>query len=412
MIVPKQPEVNIGMIGHVDHGKTTLTKALSGEWTDRHSEELKRGISIRLGYADVAFYKCGGCEGAKAYGTSPKCLTCKSQTEFLRSVSFVDAPGHETLMATMLSGAALMDGALLLVAANEKCPQPQTKEHLMALSIVGIDKIIIVQNKIDIVTKEQAIENYRQIKEFVKGTIAENAPIVPISANRGVNIDMLIEMIEKHIVSQIKRDHEATPLMHVARSFDINPPGTIPKNLKGGVLGGTLIQGTLKTGMEIEIVPGRRVEVAGKASYDRITTKVTSLQAGGKSVKEVFPGGLIAIGTSLDPSMTKSDSLTGRVIGVPGQMPNVVNDFVMKVTLLDRVVGSTSDIMVDEVKSNEPLMLSVGTATTVGVVKSARSGSAEISLKIPVCILPGQRVAISRRISNKWRLIGYGIIDQ
>ena len=412
MIVPKQPEVNIGMIGHVDHGKTTLTKALSGEWTDRHSEELKRGISIRLGYADVAFYKCGGCEGAKAYGTSPKCLTCKSQTEFLRSVSFVDAPGHETLMATMLSGAALMDGALLLVAANEKCPQPQTKEHLMALSIVGIDKIIIVQNKIDIVTKEQAIENYKQIKEFVKGTIAENAPIVPISANRGVNIDMLIEMIEKHIVSQIKRDHEATPLMHVARSFDINPPGTIPKNLKGGVLGGTLIQGTLKTGMEIEIVPGRRVEVAGKASYDRITTKVTSLQAGGKSVKEVFPGGLIAIGTSLDPSMTKSDSLTGRVIGVPGQMPNVVNDFVMKVTLLDRVVGSTSDIMVDEVKSNEPLMLSVGTATTVGVVKSARSGSAEISLKIPVCILPGQRVAISRRISNKWRLIGYGIIDQ
>lgn len=193
MKVPKQPEINIGMIGHVDHGKTTLTKALSGEWTDRHSEEVKRGISIRLGYADVAFYKCPKCEGAAAYCTDKKCPNCGSETEFVRAVSFVDAPGHETLMATMLSGAALMDGALLLVAANEHCPQPQTKEHLMALSIVGIDKIVIVQNKVDIVTQERALENYREIKEFVKGTIAENAPIIPVSAQSGVNIDLLIK---------------------------------------------------------------------------------------------------------------------------------------------------------------------------------------------------------------------------
>ena len=118
--------------------------------------------------------------------------------EFLRAISFVDAPGHETLMATMLSGAAMMQGALLLVAANEHCPQPQTKEHLMALSIIGVDKIIIVQNKIDIVTKEEALENYREIKRFVKGTIAENAPIIPVSAHHDVNIDKLIETIEKY----------------------------------------------------------------------------------------------------------------------------------------------------------------------------------------------------------------------
>jgi translation initiation factor 2 subunit 3 len=412
MKVPKQPEINIGMIGHVDHGKTTLTKALSGEWTDRHSEELKRGISIRLGYADVAFYKCPECQGAAAYGTAKKCKNCGTEAEYLRAVSFVDAPGHETLMATMLSGAALMDGALLLVAANEKCPQPQTKEHLMALSIIGIDKIIIVQNKIDIVTREQAIENYKQIKEFVKGTIAENAPIIPISANRGVNIDMLIEAIEKHIVAKIKRDAKASPLMHVARSFDINSPGTKPQDLKGGVLGGTLIQGTLRVGDEIEISPGRKTEVAGKAVYERITATVTSLEAGGRSVKSVVPGGLIAIGTGLDASITKSDGLTGRVIGQPGELPDVVHDFKMKTTLLDRVVGSSAELSVEDIKSNEPLMLSVGTATTVGIVKSARNGAAEVVLKIPVCILPGQRVAISRRISNKWRLIGYGIVDQ
>jgi len=412
MKVPKQPEANIGMIGHVDHGKTTLTKALSGDWTDRHSEEVKRGISIRLGYADVAFYKCPQCQGAAAYGTEKMCKNCGSEAELLQAVSFVDAPGHETLMATMLSGAALMDGALLLVAANERCPQPQTKEHLMALSIIGIEHIVIVQNKIDIVTKEQALNNYREIKAFVKGTVAENAPIIPISANHGVNIDMRIEAIQKHIIHKINRDTESSPLMHVARSFDINSPGTLPKDLRGGVIGGTLIRGRLNIGDEIEIVPGRRVEVAGKMTYEKITAKITSLEGGGHMVKYVEPGGLIAIGTELDPSITKSDGLTGTMLGYPGKLPAVVNDFTMQTVLMERVVGSSSELSVEEIKSNEPLMLSVGTATTVGVVKSARNGSADVVLKIPVCVMPGQRVAISRRISNKWRLIGYGLVEQ
>src|SRR3989338_8305384 len=128
--LPAQPVLNIGMVGHVDHGKTTLLERLSGKWTDTHSEELKRGITIRLGYADVTFRKCVKCGGAKAYTIKEECPVCKSETIPLRKVSFVDAPGHESLMATMLSGATIMDGALLLVAANEECPQPQTREHL------------------------------------------------------------------------------------------------------------------------------------------------------------------------------------------------------------------------------------------------------------------------------------------
>ena len=222
---------------------------------------------------------------------------------------------------------------------------------------------------------------------------------------------MLVEAIEEHIVAHVERDLDSTPLMHVARSFDINSPGTTPDNLKGGVLGGSLIQGTIKIGDEIEIVPGIKTEVSGKDVYQRITTKVTSLVAGGKSVKSVNPGGLISIGTSLDPSITKSDGLTGRMIGVPGHLPAVVHDFNMKTTLLDRVVGSASDLKVDEIKSNEPLMLSIGTATTVGIVKSGKGGAIQVVLKIPVCVSEGQRVAISRRISNKWRLIGYGIVE-
>ena len=410
MRVPELPEVNIGMIGHVDHGKTTLTKALSGEWTDRHSEEIKRGISIRLGYADVAFYRCDGCEVPMAYTNEPTCKGCGGKAEYLRAVSFVDAPGHETLMATMLSGAAMMHGALLLVAANEPCPQPQTKEHLMALTITGVDRIIIVQNKIDLVSREEALENYRQIKEFVQGTVAENAPIIPVSAHHDVNIDKLIEAIETYIPTP-KLDVKKHPRMYVARSFDINTPGSSPEELKGGVLGGTLMQGILSVGNEIEISPGRKVESGGKVSWEPITTRIESLHAGGTELERAKPGGLIAIGTKLDPSLTKSDGLTGRVVGRPGTLPPMVHKFKMATHLLDRVVGAAEDLAVENIKTNEPLMLSVGTATTVGIVTSAREETSEVSLKIPVCAEENQRVAISRKISGKWRLIGYGIVS-
>lgn len=410
MKVPSQPETNIGMIGHVDHGKTMLTKALTGEMTDRHSEEVKRGISIRLGYADVAFYKCKNCEDPECYTNQPTCPTCKGECELLRSVSFVDAPGHETLMATMLSGAAIMNGALLLVAANEKCPQPQTREHLMALSIIGVDKIIVVQNKIDIVNVDQARQNYKEIQDFVRGTIAEKAPIIPISAHHDVNIDMLIEAIEKNIPTP-KWDKSKPARMYVARSFDVNVPGTKLNNLKGGVIGGSLIQGKLNVGDEIEIAPGRKVEGGGKANWEITTTKVRSLFAGGLPLNTAGPGGLIAIGTGLDPAFTKSDSLVGRLAGVPGTLPPVVSELTFKSVLMNRVVGIASELAVDGLKTNEPLMLSVGTATTVGVITSGRSDSAEVALKIPVCVEHGQRIAISRRISGKWRLIGYGIVE-
>ena len=410
MKVPSQPETNIGMIGHVDHGKTMLTKALTGEWTDRHSEEVKRGISIRLGYADVAFYKCKNCDAPECYTNQPTCPNCKGECELLRSVSFVDAPGHETLMATMLSGAAIMNGALLLVAANEKCPQPQTREHLMALTIIGVDKVIVVQNKIDIVSKEQARENFKEIQDFIKGTIAEKAPIIPISAHHDVNIDMLIEAIEKTIPTP-KWDRSKPARMYVARSFDINVPGTEIDQLKGGVIGGSLTQGKLKIGDEIEIRPGRKVEVGSKVSWETITTKVRSLYAGGTALDVAGPGGLVAIGTGLDPTYTKSDSFVGRLAGVPGTLPEVTSELTFKTELMQRVVGVASELAVEALKTNEPLMLSVGTATTVGVVTSGRSGSAEVSLKIPVCVEKGQRIAISRRISGKWRLIGYGVVE-
>jgi translation initiation factor 2 subunit 3 len=188
--LPTQPEVNIGTLGHVDNGKSTLVQALTSQWTARHSEELKRGITIRIGYADTAFYKCEVCG---VYGTEETCSKCGSPAQYLRSVSFVDCPGHHSLMVTMLSGATLMDGALLILSATEPCPQAQDREHLAAAEIVGIDKLVVIQNKIDVVEKQQSIENFREIQAFIEGTVAEEAPIIPISAQRGVNTDLLNE---------------------------------------------------------------------------------------------------------------------------------------------------------------------------------------------------------------------------
>jgi translation initiation factor 2 subunit 3 len=407
MKVPRQPEVNIGLVGHVDHGKTTLTQALTGEWTDRHSEELKRGISIKLGYADAAFYRCPDCPPPTCFSTTPECPNCGKPAKFLRAVSFVDAPGHETLMETMLSGAAIMDGALLLVAANEKVPQPQTREHLYALDIIGVRKVVVVQNKIDLVPSEAAEENFREIVEFLKTSPIANAPVVPVSANHRVNIDALIEAIEATIPTPA-RDLSKPPLMYVARSFDINRPGTRPADLKGGVLGGSLLQGKIAVGEQIEIRPGPTDAADGRA--ESLTTTVSSIVSGGQEWPELRPGGLAAIGTKLDPALAKSDGLTGRLVGTSGTLPPLSLKIRLKATLLDRVLGAQREIKVERIRTSEMLAVTVGTTVASGKVTSARGDEVELSLNRPVTVFPGSRIAISRRL-NAWRLIGYGIVE-
>ncbi|MFT4923900.1 MAG: translation initiation factor 2 subunit 3 [Haloarculaceae archaeon] len=407
MTANKQPEVNIGLVGHVDHGKTTLVQALSGQWTDQHSEEMKRGISIRLGYADATFRECPDQDDPERYTVDEECPD-GSESELLRTVSFVDAPGHETLMATMLAGAAIMDGAVLVISASEPVPQAQTEEHLMALDIIGIDNIVVAQNKIDLVDRETAGQNYEQIQEFVAGTVAEDAPIVPISAQQGVNMDLLMQAVEEEIPTP-ERDPDADAEMMVARSFDINRPGTTWDDLAGGVLGGSLAQGNLSVGDPLELKPGREVEEGGQTEWRPVETEVRSLQAGGEPVDEATPGGLLGVGTGLDPSITKGDALAGQVAGPPGTLPPVHEQFTMDVALLDRIVGEEGG-EVEEITTGEPLMLTVGTATTVGSVTSARADECEVALKRPVCARPGVKIAINRRVGARWRLIGYGTL--
>lgn len=399
-----QPSVNIGMVGHVDHGKSTLTQALTGSKTDTHSEEIKRGISIKLGYADTIVYKCTDGNGNVYYSKSAN-DSCEEE----RTVSFVDAPGHETLMATMLAGSSIMNGAMLVIAANEKCPQPQTREHLTALEIMGIRDIIVVQNKIDLVTKDRAVENYREIKDFLSGSVADRAPVIPASAYHNINIDAIFRAIEEYITTP-HFDPAVDPMMYVARSFDVNKPGTKPQKLKGGVIGGSLVKGELKVGDEIEISPGIQTTKGNKNVWENLQTEIVSLMAGKSTYDSIRPGGLAAIGTSLDPFLTKNDSLTGRIVGLAGKVPPMVFEATIETHLLQRVVGFEEETGVTPIKSKESLMLTVGTANTVGLVTSARNEEIEISLKYPVAANVGDRVAIGRRMLNRWRLIGYGTL--
>lgn len=394
----------------MDHGKTTLVQALTGVWASKHSEELRRGITIKLGYADTPIYKCIKCGIPDCYSTEPTCPSCTSSCEFQRAVSFVDAPGHEALMATMLSGAAVMDGAILVISADEPCPQPQTREHLAAIQIVGIDKIVIVQNKIDIVDEKRVLESHREITEFVKGTVAKSAPIIPISAQHSVNIDALLQAMEEHIPTP-KRDPSKLPLMYVVRSFDINRPGTTIEDLAGGIIGGSIIQGRFRVGDEVEIRPGIRAEKQGQVVYEPLLTQIVSLHAGGRDIEEAQCGGLVAIGTLLDPSLSKADSLTGNLVGLPNKLPPTQSELTLETQFFERAIGTKDMTEIGRVTPKESLLLDVGTTITAGTVTATRGSEATIKLGRPVCVEKGMRTAVSRKIAGRWRLIGYGIVE-
>ncbi len=405
----KQPEINIGTIGHVDHGKTTLVQAITGQWASKHSEELKRGITIKLGYADFAIFKCPDCSEPQCYCTSPECVGCGKKAEFQRAISFVDAPGHEILMATMLSGAAVMDGAILVIAANEKCPQPQTREHLAAIDTLGLKNLIIVQNKIDLVKREDAIKSYNDIVKFIEGTVAEDAPIIPVSAQHQINIDMLLQAMQEYLPTP-KRDPKKPGRMYIVRSFDVNNPGTFIDDLNGGVLGGSIYQGSLKVGDEVEIKPGLPTRDKNKLKMRELTTEITSLHIGGTTVEEAIPGGLVGVGTLLDPSLSKSDGLVGSLLGKPGTLPPVRDELSLKVKLFRSVVGSKEQEKVAVIAKGEKLLLNIGTAKTMADVTAVKKDYLEAKLAIPICGEETDRVALSRRIDGRWRLIGAGVL--
>ena len=399
------PSMIIGVVGHVDHGKTTLVQALTGIWTARYSEELKRYMTIRLGYAQTSLYQCEGLEPPDSYVTEVDPCPQGVNRKYIKSVSFVDAPGHEILMATMLSGAFLMDAAIVVIAANEPCPQPQTVEHVKALEVLGIDQVIVVQNKIDVVPKEKAYENYMQIKKFLETTKYKNVPIIPVSALHRANINVVAMAIAK-IFKEPERVLGKPAIMQIARSFDVNLPGTRPEKLVGGVVGGGLIRGEIRVGDEVEIKPGVAIPTKGGVKYEPLTTKVVSIRYGDIEADVAKPGGLVALGTLLDPSLTKGDGLRGQVLG--HSVPDPVNSIRIEYNLFDRVVGAREFIATPKLKVKDEIIAIIGTASVKGVITKITSDELELKLASPVVAFSKSKVALLAKVGGRWRLIGWG----
>lgn len=421
-----QPILNIGTIGHVSHGKSTLVKALCGTKTQRFKSELERNITIKLGYSNVKIYMCTQCDKPKCYQSfnsdvfgNPCCKYCNQPMVFKRQISIIDSPGHEAYIATMLSGTKCMDGAIMLVAANDECPQPQTKEHLVAIEMMKINNCIILQNKLDLVTKDNARNNFNQIKTFVNGTLAKDSVIIPICAQLGYNIDFLNMYIVENIPVP-KRDIDAEPLMNIIRSFDINKPGTIIDNLKGGVIGGTLQKGKLSIGDTIEIRPGlirldNKDDKSNNNKYEctPIISKIVSLKSENNNLEYAIPGGLIGVGLNIDPVLTIGDKLVGQVLGLPGKMPPIVYDIQIEYFLMRRVIGSTNENKIESITENENLLLAISSSTIPSYVRKVVSSKViKCALKIPVCVNNNSNICIFRRINKGWRIIGYGIINK
>ncbi|KAL0221494.1 hypothetical protein RCL1_001348 [Eukaryota sp. TZLM3-RCL] len=427
-IIANQATINVGTIGHVAHGKSTMVRAISGVHTIRFKSEIERNITIKLGYANAKLFRCPNCPptelgryqslGSSAPVDSP-CAICKSPMELVRHISFVDCPGHDILMATMLNGAAVMDAALLLVASNEQCPQPQTQEHLAAVQIMNLRHIIILQNKIDLIKQEQALEHFHQIQRYIKSTVAERSPIIPVSAQLKYNIDVVVSLLIEHVPIPT-RDLTSPARLIVIRSFDINKPGTSIDDLSGGVAGGSILHGILRVGDVVEIRPGvQERDEDGHVTYVPITTRVVSLFAEKNPLEFAIPGGLIGVGTKMDPSLSRADRLVGSVLGIQGTLPPVFTTITISYYLLKRLVGvragaeDSKSVRVSQLVVGEILMFNIGSTSAGGTITSLPDrDQAVVSLQQPVCAEVGAKVALSRRIEKHWRLIGWGHISE
>lgn len=416
-------------------------KALSGVQTVRFKTELERNITIKLGYANAKIYQ-GGRVSNEGTPTGPLYTSRGSShpDEFIdqgrkyklrRHVSFVDCPGHDILMATMLNGAAVMDAAILLVAGNETCPQPQTSEHLAAVEIMRLKHILILQNKVDLVKPDAATAQQEQIRKFVAGTVADSAPILPVSAVLKYNMDSVCEYIVRKIPLPV-RDFTSQPRLIVIRSFDVNRPGQDFSALQGGVAGGSILQGVLRVGDEIEVRPGIVNKIAAASSENKeansgessgggkivctpIYSRICSLYAEQNDLQFAVPGGLIGVGTRIDPTLTRADRLVGQVLGLKGQLPAVFSEIEISYYLLRRLLGvKTSDggkqAKVQKLTKGEILMVNIGSTATGGRVSACKADLAKIALTQPVCTTEGEKIALSRRVNNHWRLIGWGEI--
>ena len=287
----------IGTAGHIDHGKTTLIKALSGIETDTTQEEKERGMSINLGFA---------------YFDLPSGKRC----------GVVDVPGHEKFIKNMLAGVSGINLVLLLVDSREGI-MPQTKEHIDILTLLGIENYIIVMTKIDLVEEEYRELVKEEIREFTKGSALENAPIIEVDSISRKGIDVLLDTIDKKTNDIEAKNIEKNARLNVDRSFQVKGFGT--------VVTGTLTEGSISVGDEVVIYP------------KEVKAKVRNIQVHSQDVDKAYAGQRTAINLS---NIKFDDVKRGDTLATAGSLVKtymldseikLINDDRANLELWDRV---------------------------------------------------------------------------
>jgi translation initiation factor 2 subunit 3 len=402
-----QPLINIGMIGHVSDGKSTLTKCLTQLQTQKFSKEIESNITIRLGYANARIYKCPNCISPSCYysvGTNLKdstCKHCKTQGELMNHVSFVDCPGHNSFMGTMLNGTSVMDYTITVESAvNKTFPAPQTIQHLSAVEYNNIQNIGMILNKIDLVPEITTIEKVDELKKFLQNYNCKNIPIIPMSATFDINVDIVCEMLAHLKVPP--RELESSKLrMNIIRSFNINLPGTQIDNLKGGIVGGSIVKGTINLNDEVYIYPGMIYE----NSYEPLKAKILTIFSEKKSLESAIPGGLIAIGLDIDPGLTGDDALVGNVIKKTNtDIGYVTKNLDLKINFFE---GFNNKVFNNE--SSKQIILNVNTNNIQGeIIENKENDIFKFVLKKPIYIEQEDKITVSIKLHEGLQVVGTG----
>ena len=296
-----------------------------------------------------------------------------------------------------------MDGAIVVIAADQPLnSKPQLIQHLAAAKLNGLgEKLIICLNKIDIVSKEILYERKKELDELLLLYDIKPFIIIPTCFNKKINMDILLNSIMELFNPEtlLKRTNDLS-LFRISRTFDINKPGTKLDNLVGGVIGGSLSSGILKIGDMIEIRPGQ----ISKNICQPIKTKIMSIKTDENNINEIISGGLVAIGTNIDPYYTKNDAMIGNIAGLVGTLPSVYIQTTIHTQII-KIFGFTW-----EPKINDLLTLQIETKMVEAKLININDNNLTFELSKPTCIPDNQHIIICKNINKIIRIVGDGIM--
>lgn len=419
----KQPTLNIAFLGHVSNGKTKTTLQITKQKTQRHSFEKKNDMTVNLGYANAKIFKCGTCPSPSCYSSSPSnvehivCCLCENEMELVKHMSIIDCPGHNNLMATMLNCVGMVDAAILVESVvNDEIPSPQTIEHAMVTELAKIPLLAICMNKLDLVPRSDAEEQIIKMRNYTNGTNLSKSPIVPIVANYGININVLLELIHKFEKPEQKT--ETVGNMMIVRSFNVNKQYIDPDKLLGGVIGGSILKGSIAVGDNVTILPGVKINENDKWFHKPLKSTVLSIKSEKVELDRAMPGGLIALQLDLDPGLFTQNRMVGNILTVDAKDNDglqVFNELYVKYVLLNTSVIETVTSALDvDIAIGDELLINVNAMNNKASVIGQKNDIIKLSfLDGPICARVKDYITISKQGSMSGpRIIGRGVIKK